>query len=467
MPRRVEDILPNDKRSIRNIPIGSKSAHAGSEGLVNKNIATEPARKPLKNESFGREVPIKRVMPLSPPPYTARADRPKRRKGKGLKILLVFIGAIIVVGFGGYAVSAFFSRAIFTVMPREIPISVDGTYIFNSTAKSGTLSYNVIKESDSVSANVPASDGSTVETKAKGVMTVYNAYSLSARRLIAGTRFDSGNGKIYRLTGSIMIPGYAKSPSGQIIPGHIDAPIIADQAGDDYNITGTDSVGDFKIVAYKGTDKYDTIYGRIAGTVTGGFAGQKKTVAKDILASTTAALEAQLTARLQAKISGEISSNFVIYGNGYLISFSEPAIAGGQSDSATVTISGTAYGIELKKDELVARLANGTNLDSFKGMPYDTPGLDQLSFSISNAKDFSPAKGNPLVAELKGTMKVVGRIPVDELKAKFAGLSLSGTNAVMRQYSPVIDLAKSSGQVVPPWAKVPTNFDKISIIVEK
>jgi len=105
-------------------------------------------------------------------------------------------------------------------------------------------------------------------------------------------------------------------------------------------------------------------------------------------------------------------------------------------------------------------------VDSFKGLAFDTPGMDQLSFNISNAKDFSPIKKNNLIVQIKGSFSLVGTVPVAELKNKFAGMALSDTEAVIRSYSPVIDLAKSSGQVVPPWSRIPKNPDKISIIIQ-
>jgi hypothetical protein len=63
-------------------------------------------------------------------------------------------------------------------------------------------------------------------------------------------------------------------------------------------------------------------------------------------------------------------------------------------------------------------------------------------------------------------MKLVGTVPIEELKRKFAGMALTDTEAIIRSYSPIIDLGKSSGQVVPPWSKIPKNLDKISIIVQ-
>ena len=60
---------------------------------------------------------------------------------------------------------------------------------------------------------------------------------------------------------------------------------------------------------------------------------------------------------------------------------------------------------------------------------------------------------------------LVGSVPVEELKSKFAGLSPSETETVLRGYKPVIEIEKSYGEIIPPWSKVPSNPNKISIEV--
>ena len=52
--------------------------------------------------------------------------------------------------------------------------------------------------------------------KARGSLTVYNEYSSSPQTLVATTRFESPEGKIFRIEKNIVVPG-AKIEEGKII----------------------------------------------------------------------------------------------------------------------------------------------------------------------------------------------------------------------------------------------------------
>ena len=62
--------------------------------------------------------------------------------------------------------------------------------------------------------------------KAQGTLTIYNAYSSAPQTLVATTRFVTPDGKIFRLTNEVTVPG-AKITNGQIVPSSINAPIAA------------------------------------------------------------------------------------------------------------------------------------------------------------------------------------------------------------------------------------------------
>jgi hypothetical protein len=113
-------------------------------------------------------------------------------------------------------------------------------------------------------------------------------------------------------------------------------------------------------------------------------------------------------------------------------------------------------------------LAGASSTASFGSFSYDAPGLETLSFSIANAKDFSPTAQNSLVAKMSGSFKVVGSIPSDALKKALAGSSLSGTGLILNKYASVIDIQDSFGEMAPPWVGVvPSDVSHISINIRK
>ena len=85
-----------------------------------------------------------------------------------------------------------------------------------------------------------------VAQKSKGKITVYNEYGSSPQILIATTRFQSVEGLIFRTLKTISVPG-ARVENGKTIAGAIDVEVIADKAGQVYNV----APGKFTIPAFK------------------------------------------------------------------------------------------------------------------------------------------------------------------------------------------------------------------------
>jgi len=248
------------------------------------------------------------------------------------------------------------------------------------------------------------------------------------------------------------------------IPVKAGAAIVADAAGASYNISGSDALSDFKIVAYKGTPRYSSFYGRFVSDVSGGFVGRKKIVSQDAISTTTAELRTAITTRLLAEAKAVVPAGYIMYDTGYTASFSAPVVSGEATGTASIAINGTLYGVIFRQTDLVAKLDKEQKRLAFGGLAYATLGLESLSFSISNPKDFSPMKGNTLIARLNGNVRLVGTVPVQELKKRLAGLPLSETQSVLQSYSRVIDVARSSGELSPSWAaSVPRDLSRISV----
>jgi hypothetical protein len=114
--------------------------------------------------------------------------------------------------------------------------------------------------------------------KARGIITVYNEWGSSSQMLVASTRFLSKDGKLFRTTKTISVPGF-KRVEGKDIPGTIDVEIVAAEAGEEYNIKPTA----FTIPGFEGSSKYAGIYGRSAEAMKGGKVGEATVVSKDDL----------------------------------------------------------------------------------------------------------------------------------------------------------------------------------------
>lgn len=485
MPRRVQDIVPSDRRGIRELSVEKeRKSTSGDVRASKKSSSTASKSKSFDEKEPAREIPIhksasklealdkaastkearetkevKKHTSIMPP-----AQPRKTRRRRKAPWLIAISGVIVLIAIVAFVASTYFSHATFTIVPRDIPVNVNSTYIAQGTTATGALSYQVIPEQGKMSVDVPATDGPQISTKAQGKVTLYNAYSNQPQRLIAGSRIANDSGLIYRLTGSVVVPG-STTKSGSTVPGTITATVQADQAGDSYNLTKTSDVSDFKFVAYKGTPRYTTVYARIAGDITGGFAGRKKTISPTLLASTTALLKVQLATALEGKVAGAVPAGFITYPSAYTTSFGSPVITDSGANTATVSVTGTLYGIAFDKGLLISRLASAQAVGSFGDYGYTSPGIENLAFTISNPNDFHPDKKTTLIMKLKGDFKMVGIIPVDELKKKLAGVPLANTQAILKPYYGSV-IESGSGELIPAWAKVPSDTSRITVNVQ-
>jgi hypothetical protein len=224
-------------------------------------------------------------------------------------IAIAIIGAVTI-----YVASAFFDHATITINFKQTPWSYQNNFTASKSAvginpTNNTIPAQIFTSSKNVTESFHGSSVQQVAQKAQGTITIYNAYSAATQELVATTRFLTPDGKIFRITQNVTVPGET-NVNGTLTPSSITAPIVADQAGPDYNIG---PVAKLTIPGFQSDSAREAgFYGTITATTTGGFIGQRATpTAADITnakASTTALLESSL----QGGFSGTYPNNFTI-----------------------------------------------------------------------------------------------------------------------------------------------------------
>jgi len=126
---------------------------------------------------------------------------------------------------------------------------IPGQYFLLS--KSGSK----IIETSNESGNSPLKTG--------GFIFIYNAYSTAPQKLVVQTRFETKNGKIFRIQNPVIVPG-AKMSGTQLIPSSIKVEVISDAAGEEYQI----GPSYFTIPGFKGSSKYAGFYAESAEPMT-------------------------------------------------------------------------------------------------------------------------------------------------------------------------------------------------------
>ena len=155
----------------------------------------------------------------------------------------------------------------------------------------------------------PANAQEQIESKAKGKLIIHNNFSSEFQVLVATTRFESPEGKIFRLNNRVIIPG-AKVVNGQIIPSTLEVQVTADQPGEDYNIQPSSG---WKIPGFKGSPKYNSFFAEAPAAMTGGFIGQKSVPTSDDIIAAKISLKGTLEDSLKGQMLLLNSERFKLF----------------------------------------------------------------------------------------------------------------------------------------------------------
>lgn len=267
------------------------------------------------------------------------------------------LGATIAVTAIIAATSMLLPRAevalVFSDMTKEVDASVEVKLDADTASLAGntiTLPGVLLSEKKNITQTFPASDKGYVTRKATGKITIYNAFDTNPQTLVANTRFETPDGKIFRITGQVVVPGGTKT-GGTLTPGSVEANVVADEAGESYNIG---PVSRFTIPGFKGSPRYEGFYATSTLAMSGGFVGEtKKPTATDISAAREAA-KAALLESLQTAMGFTVPEDVVI-----IPEFTDLVITDEQVDENvnesgefTVTVYGEARAFGFKKEDL-------------------------------------------------------------------------------------------------------------------
>jgi len=436
----VQDIVPSAKHSIREISIDDEIV---TRPKINKRRIVRKVVEEDTEDEIEEEIDEKPVR------------KPKaQKKVISLKYLLTFIVIFISILVIGVAFSLSYSKAVVTITPKVVNFDVNGTITSKKGATDPDLGYEVISVTASSSQKIAAVKGPLIQTKAKGTVVFYNNHSGTAQSLVAGTRISTPDGLIYRTTATISVPGKKTTP------GSVTATVVADKAGASYNLKVSDLKGDFKLPGYKGSDKYNGFYARIKTDMVGGFSGNKMTIEPTEKAKLVQTMKDDIKANLISKLGLSVPDKSILYDNAYTVEYdvSEPVMTG--ASEADINVKGTAYGAIFKTDALIKYIA-GSEIRKFPSDTYTIEGEEDLAFKVSNVKDFSAKKGNPLIFTIKGPIVITGNFVENDLKNELKGIKLIDSNAVFAKYK---SISNAHALITPFWLRsFPNSIERINI----
>lgn len=264
---------------------------------MDRPIAYIPKEKPTREE--------KRVLERIEKRERSQKKEPSTGRGRGI---VVWIASCLLLGLGAYVVVAVLPRAEVALTPKTVAfewVNAIGasTKIADIDPGNKQIPVAVFSEKKTNAFQFPATgSGKSIERKATGKITIYNEFNGSTQPLVAGTRFETPDGKIFRLKERVTIPG-AKTEGGELVPASIEVDVVADKAGEAYNIS---PVKKFTIPGFKGTPKYDTFYGSSKDPMTGGFIGEGKYPTADDIKAAKESAERQMKGVIESFLATQV-----------------------------------------------------------------------------------------------------------------------------------------------------------------
>lgn len=188
-----------------------------------------------------------RIIVAEPEKLKEEILRSRGRGKKTLKIIFWISLAAIFIALLGMVLDAFTSATV-KIIPRQEFVAIDSTFKAVRGSEAGDLEFEIAQMDYELSQQSYATGISDGGKKASGRIIIYNQYSSDAQKLVAQTRFESPEGKIYRIQEPVVVPSF----------GSVEAAVYADKDGEEYN-TG---LVDFTIPGFKGNPRYEKIYAR-------------------------------------------------------------------------------------------------------------------------------------------------------------------------------------------------------------
>jgi hypothetical protein len=413
-----------------------------------KKIVSDMIVSPKKSI---RDIPIsleKKPVSIKKPTVNYRSNR--RPMNPKFVIWVIAVIALLALFFG---VSVIFSSATLAITPRIEKV------VFNNETYSG-VAFEVLNINKEDGMIVEATEEKVANQKASGKIVIYNNYSSASQRLINNTRFEATNGKIYRISNSVDVPG-TKIVSGKTIPGSVEVTVYADEPGDTYNLKLSDLAGDFKIPGFKGSPRYDSFYARLKTDITGGLIGKQKVVAESVRKVAEDTLKASLKENLLKELYSIKPDNYIIFANSYSIEYSALPDSGDSADKVSINLKGTLNSVVFNSLKLANYIANKKVAD-FDGLPVSIIFNDDLTTTFV-AKDLTNLwKNKTIDIKFNGPANIKWIYDVELIKKDLAGQAGAETVQILAKYKEQVKSIKVSFS--PIWTKYfPDNLERIKV----
>lgn len=342
-------------------------------------------------------------------------DFPKGNKAsKRTKFPRLVIGTALLVllcAGGAFSLQLFFARASVLVWPylRQIELAQEieaKTSQQEVSSEDKSVPAKLFEQEKSLTRLFPASGLKLVETKASGVVTVFNKRDVP-QILVAHTRFISEGGRLFRSSQKVIVPAALGS-----IPGSLNVQVTAAEGGEEYNI----SPSTFSLPGLAGSPLYTVIYGKSEKAMSGGSKIDQVIVTKFDIENARETLISDATSLAKDALLASIPSSYTL---------SDESITTRVQDSSTVVKEGAA----LKQFSFTAKV-----------------GARALVFAQSDLEELSREFLTKSIKEGEGIVEATFHAvyTVDAIDMRTGVISLEGDIAASAYLEPSFEELKKS-----------------------
>jgi hypothetical protein len=437
MPKKfLEDIKPLTSHDSPNVSVRRTA------------VAKTPVDIPLPQNIESREEEVS---------YDSVINPPRKNNRKTFVIGAAFLLTLGIV----YAVLVTFSVSKVVLTKRIESGTIDVVATATKSDETSGIRFEIMSIEGEASKTIDSETKKNVSIKATGSVIIYNNFSTSSQKLVANTRLEAPDGKIYRLQKAVTVPG--KTGSGDSAkPGSVEVSIVAEEGGESYN----KELSDFKIPGFKGSPRYD---GFFAKTKPGaGISGGKEGSLYVATISDPSVLQAELEVILREKLvedaEAQIPEGYFLFTDAIILSQNEnpiPKEVSGEEVKIAVSTSGKLDAVLFPIEDLEKFVASKT-LSQYDDAGVSIENIKTLKFAFE--KKYSDLKEEKEISfKLTGSPRIVWDIDTEEIKKNLLGKSKKEFNETMNTFKGVLSAELHLRPFF--FTKIQTNEKRVELVV--
>lgn len=431
-----------------------------------RHFAEETTQKEISEQVIQPKIELREESKLAPILEKKKSFKFPRFNIGLKKPSFSVISAIVIFIIVSFAATA---MALGTILPRatieifpktesiaiDLPIKADvslSDIIFDQNKIPG----QIIKIEKTQSMEFEATGKQNAESKTKGKITIYNSFTPpQSQALVKTTRFETADGKIFRITDGVSVPA-ARIENGKTVPGSVEAEVIADATGPEYNI----GPSEFTIPGFKGSPKYNLFYAKSISSMAGGSKGEGVVATAEDIEKAKVALRESLSGTAKNELREKLVQGLASVDEAITVKIIEENVSAtpnAPADKFTVSAKASAISFQFNEDDVDRLIAKNIEAKTSK----DKIVFKDLTKKYGNINiDFT---GGVITFTTHAEQNIQADFDIENIKKMFAGKNEDD----VREYIINNDMVESA-QVSfwPFWVKkVPNNASRIKIII--